>query len=59
MLELFTDYMDPILEDTPEQLAHKINKFKAINVKNNDKLAINLQKKISGLEKRKKTYLLF
>ena len=40
-------------------LKNKIESFRRIKVKGNDKIAINIQKKISGLEKRLKCYELF
>ena len=59
MLELFVNGLDPIVEDNIEDLQQKIIRFSSIKVKGNDKIAINVQKKISGLEKRLKCYALF
>lgn len=59
MLELFVDYMDPILEDNEEELRQKIQKLKSIDVVENDKLSISIKKKVSSLEKRIKSYILF
>lgn len=41
--------MDPITEDNVVDLQQKIDKFSKIRVQNNDKIKIQLQKKINML----------
>jgi hypothetical protein len=59
MLEIFIDYLDPVVENTISDLKFKTSEFKKIQGVKNDKLAINLRKKIDQLEKRIRCYSLY
>ncbi len=58
-LENYIVHMDPALEGTVEELALKINDFKLLKVKNNDKIRRTILKKIDMLERRKRIYLFY
>ena len=59
MLELFVDGMDPVVEDNVEDLKLKLVKLREISPIENDKIRINIEKKVSSIEKRLKCYQLF
>lgn len=51
--------MDPNIEDSVEDLREKVAMFAAITVKNNDKIKIQLRKKIDLLTKRIRCFNLY
>ena len=56
MIELFIEHMDPNIEDTIEDLQEKVSIMSTIVVRNNDKIKIQIQKKVDLLAKRIKCF---
>lgn len=56
MIELFIEHMDPNIEDTVEDLQEKVSVMSTIVVRNNDKIKIQIQKKVDLLTKRIKCF---
>ena len=59
MAELFLHYMDPAMEGTLADLEWKQAEFRKVKVKDNEKLKVEVAKKIDNLGKRIKCYQLY